>query len=347
MFNAACIGLGDLGRLEASVLDSLDGVRLVGGADPAPAARERFEAELGRPTYATVDELLGGEDVDLVTIVTPHTLHYDQARECLSRDVHVHLEKPMVTDLAHADDLIERAAARDLVLAVGYQRHFDPRFREIRRLVDAGRIGRPHMAVAHLEQEWIRWTRHQWRSNPELSGGGQLYDSGSHLLDALLWTLRADPMSVTATVDRQGYDVDVNSALTIGLERRETGGARTGELASPVPITASVGVSGAGTSIPDPGESLRLWGTEGTVSFDGETIAVRESGMTYETTPPTPDFEELTRQKLGNVVESIAGEAELRIPAADGRRVVALTEAAYEAAERGEQVAVSEPLDGE
>ena len=357
MHNAACIGVGDLGRLEAAVLDSLDGVRLVGGADPSPAARDEFEAELGRRAYESVDELLGSEDVDLVTVVTPHTLHYDQARECLSRDVHVHLEKPMVTDLAHADDLIERAAARDLVLAVGYQRHFDPRFREIRRLVDEGRIGRPHMVVGHLEQEWIRWNQHRWRSNPELSGGGQLYDSGSHLLDVVLWTLRADPLDVAATVDRQGHDVDVNSALAVTLERRgASGGADTGgvdegadvesraaDRDGPERITASVGVSGAGTSIPDPGESLRIWGADGTVAFDGETITVREGGMTYETTPSVPDFEELTRRKLGNVVDVIDDEADLEIPATDARRVVALTEAAYEAAERGERVAVSQP----
>ena len=340
MHNAACIGLGDLGRLEASVLDSLDGVRLVGGADPAATARSQFEDELGRPAYDTVDDLLGNETVDLGTIVTPHTLHYEQARECLSRDVHVHLEKPMVTDLAHADDLVERANAHDRVLAVGYQRHFDPRFREIRRLVDAGRIGTPHMAVAHLEQEWIRWTQHQWRSNPELSGGGQLYDSGSHLLDVLLWTLRADPVSVTASVDRRGHGVDINSALTVTLESREGAESGRGQSSAAGTITASVGVSGAGTSIPDPGESFQIWGTDGTVAFDGETITVREAGMTYESTPTPVDFEELTRRKLGNVVEAIDGEAELVIPASDGRRVVALTEAAYEAAERGERVAV-------
>ncbi len=339
MHHAACLGLGDLGRLEARVLDSLDGVRLVGGTDPSPDARDQFESELHRPAYETLDDLLTSEEVDLVTIVTPHTLHYDQARECLSRDVHVHIEKPMVTDRSHADDLIARADAHDLVLAVGYQRHFDPRFQEIRRLVDDGRIGRPHMVVGHLEQEWIRWTQHQWRSNPDLSGGGQLYDSGSHLLDVLCWTLRAEPVSVTATIDRGEHDVDVNSALTMSLERRESA-LRTRQ-PNPAPITASVGISGDGTSIPDPGESLRIWGSDGTVSFDGDTITVREAGMTYETTPSVPDFEELTRRKLRNVVDAIDGEAELQIPATDGRRVVALTEAAYEAAERGERVSVA------
>ena len=357
MYNAACVGLGDLGRLEAAVLDSLDDVSLVGGVDPSADARETFETELDRPAYKTIDALLAGEPVDLVTIVTPHTLHHEQARACLAEGIHVHLEKPMVTDLADADDLISLARTENLVLAVGYQRHFDPRFREIRRLVDEGRIGRPHMVVGHLEQEWIRWTQHQWRSDPALSGGGQLYDSGSHLLDVVLWTLSADPHSVTATIDRQGHDVDVNSSLTATLHRRvradEAGtatasaadaanSADTVNSAASTEITASLGVSGAGTSIPDPGESLQIWGTDGTIAYDGDTITLREGGMTYETTPSVPDFEELTRRKLGNVVDAVTDEGDLEIPATDGRRVIALTEAAYESAERGERVLVDD-----
>jgi predicted dehydrogenase len=149
-------------------------------------------------------------------------------------------------------------------------------------------------------------------------------------------------VAVTATVDRRGHDVDVNSALTVTLAPRSDD-ARSGELGSPAPITASVGVSGAGVSIPDPGESLRIWGTDGTVAFDGETITVREAGVTYESTPAVPDFETLTRRKLRNVVDAVAGEADLEIPATDARRVVALTESAYAAAERGERVSVPRP----
>jgi predicted dehydrogenase len=199
------------------------------------------------------------------------------------------------------------------------------------------------MIVGHLEQEWIRWTQHQWRSDPALSGGGQLYDSGSHLLDVVLWTLSADPHSVTATIDRQGHDVDVNSSLTATLHRRHRSsdaGTATVSVTDSTEITASLGVSGSGTSIPDPGESLQIWGTDGTIAYDGDTITLREGGMTYETTPSVPDFEELTRRKLGNVVDAVTGEGELEIGAVDGRRVVALTEAAYEAADRGERVRV-------
>jgi hypothetical protein len=191
------------------------------------------------------------------------------------------------------------------------------------------------MAVCHLEQYWIEANRDRWRGDPALSGGGQLYDSGSHLLDALLWCLRATPESVAATVDRRGESVDVNAALSATLDRD---GDR---------VTASVGVSGAGVTAPDTGESLRVLGTDGAVAFDGETVEVTEAGTTYAATPRDPGFEALTRAKLRNFVAAVRGEEPLEIPVADAVRVTALTEAAYEAAATGRRVAVDLPnLDG-
>ncbi|SFR45492.1 Gfo/Idh/MocA family protein [Halogeometricum limi] len=322
------IGLGDLGRLECRTIDSVDGVRVVAGADPSADARDAFEYELGRDVYDSHEEMLDEVDADAAIISTPHTLHYDHAMACLEHGVHVHLEKPMVTDLSHAKTLVRQAREDGLVLAVGYQRHFDGRFREIRRLIDEGRIGDPHMVTGHLEQQWISWNEGRWRADPELSGGGQLYDSGSHLLDALLWTTRSTPVDVAATVDHRGADVDVNAALAVSLDRF---GDR---------LTASIGVSGAGQSGPAPGEGIHIWGTEGSISFDGETVRVVEDGTAYEATPHHGGFDELTDRKLANFVAAVRGDAELEIPAMDAVKVTALTEAAYESAESGRRVAV-------
>jgi predicted dehydrogenase len=212
------------------------------------------------------------------------------------------------------------------------------------------------MAACHLEQHWIGWNRDRWRGDPSLSGGGQLYDSGSHLLDTLLWTTRTTPTAVLAEIDRMDAAVDVNAALSVRLARNGddpggvTGGAGNGpgdadadataDADGRPTLTASIGVSGDGPSGPAPGESMRVVGTDGMVSFDGERVEVTESGVTYRATPDDPGFEELTRRKFQNVVDAIRGEADLEIPASDALKVTALTEAAYEAAAAGERVTI-------
>ncbi|HMB51214.1 MAG TPA: Gfo/Idh/MocA family oxidoreductase, partial [Natronoarchaeum rubrum] len=216
----AAIGLGLLGRIECRAYQSIDDVELVAGADVSPDARDAFEAEFDVPTYEGYETLLDehAAEIDAVNVVTPHTLHYEHASACLERDLHVFLEKPLTTDLDDAVALVEESNRRDLVLQVGYQRHFDPVFREIKRVIDEGRLGDVHAATCYLGQEWITTHEDSWRTNPALSGGGQLYDSGGHLLDALLWTTGAVPASVAAQIEYEKPQIDVNSALSLQLD---------------------------------------------------------------------------------------------------------------------------------
>jgi predicted dehydrogenase len=326
------IATGGLAFREAQLFDELDGVEVVAGADVDPAAREVFADEFGTAVYEDHAEMLDAEDLDAVNVVTPHTLHYEQTTDALERGLHVHLEKPMVTTVAHGHDIIQRAAERDLVLQVGYQRHFHPGYREIRRLVEEGRIGDVHMVACYLAQDWISGQAGTWRVNPELSGGGQLSDSGSHLLDAMLWTTDSKPASVAASMDYRDQDVDVNSALAATLEGPSG------------PITASIGVSGDGTSFE---EGLAIWGTEGHIEYGHGEITVAESdGQTYTAeVEADTGFRTLTSAKLGAFVEAIRGEREVAVPGEYGLLVTALTEGAYEALECGETVDVQQLIE--
>lgn len=320
------IGLGALGTISTRILDEREDVRIVAGVDTDPDARSAFETDYAAASYGDTEALLSNEELDAASIVTPHTLHARQIRACLEAGVSVHVEKPMVTDLADAVVLCDLADEHEPVLQVGYQRHFHPRFRELKRLVDDGRIGTPHMVSCHLEQAWLDAVGGSWRTDPDLSGGGQLYDSGSHLLDALLWVTGSRPVSVAATTDRRGERVDVNSALAATLER-------DGE-----PITASIGVTGAGSTGPDTGEGLFVWGTEGAVEYDGGCVRVREGDVAYETGIEDPSFEALTRRKLASFLRAVRGEEPPAVGPEVGLRITALTEAAYEAAETGRTV---------
>jgi predicted dehydrogenase len=334
--NLAAIGLGQLCMHELAVYDEMDEVELIAGADIAPAGREAFESEFGKPTYEDYVEMLDehSEELDAVNIVTPHTLHYEQAMACLERDLHVFLEKPLVTDVDHAQTLVTKAEEKELVLVVGYQRHYHPAYEQIKEVVDSGRLGEIHAVNCFMGQHWIQKFTDAWRTNPALSGGGQLYDSGSHLLDTLLWTTDTTPVSVAATMDYREHDVDVNSALALTLERDGK------------PVTGSLLVTADGTEDPSTYEGLVIWGTEGRLSYSREELIVTERGEEPEEIPiPTAvDFKYLLNRKLTDFVEAVRGDHPPTVPGSFGQTVVALTEAAYEAYGTGVTVDVSENL---
>lgn len=338
----AAIGTGGLGQIELAQYAEMDDVDIVAAADVAESARTEFVAEYDAPAYESFEQMLDehGDELDAANIVTPHTLHYRQVKACLEHDLHVFVEKPFVTDIENGVELVRAAKERDLVLQIGYQRHFHPAFVEIKRLIDDGRIGDLHMVNAYLGQNWIDPFVGKWRTNPDLSGGGQLYDSGSHLLDSLLWTTGTEPVSVAAAMDFREHDVDVNSAISALLERQATGET----------VTASIGISGDGVFGP-PEEALVIWGTEGKISYTqdhGEKIRVVEKDGRSYTSEITDDLTQtpLTEKKLANFVGAIQDENEPEVPGEYGLQVTALTEAAYEAFERGETIDVRAKLAG-
>jgi predicted dehydrogenase len=140
------------------------------------------------PEYAEVDEMLAAVKPDAIMIATPHTQHVGQIIAGLEAGCHVICEKPLITTVEDAHKII---AARDKAKKVGmvsYQRHFQSEFRYIKDRIAGGHAGKVNYISAFQAQGWLTGTKGTWRQIHALSGGGQLNDSGSHLVDILLWT---------------------------------------------------------------------------------------------------------------------------------------------------------------
>ncbi|MFB6179034.1 MAG: Gfo/Idh/MocA family protein [Halorientalis sp.] len=330
------IGVGGLGYLQAKTYRELEEVTIVAAADVAADARDLFENEFGAPAYQNYRALLDehAAELDAVTIVTPHTLHYDQAMACLDHDLHLLIEKPMVTDVQRAVDIIERATDRGLVVQIGYQRHFHPAFEQMRYQIESGTIGEIKTINCFISQNWIENHRNTWRVDPDFAGGGQLYDTGSHLLEALLWLTDAQPGTVTAQIDYEKPDLDVNSAVTIELERD---GRST---------LATASITGDGDSV-IPTEGYFIWGTEGSLAYVDDVLhVIHNDYVSYSAEIPSEfSFEVLNERKLQNFVDSIYGTADPAVPAQVGLEVAALTEAIYKADETGSRVDVDAFID--
>jgi predicted dehydrogenase len=152
---------------------------------------------------------------EAVTIVTPHTMHYDHGVQALEAGCHVLMEKPMVTNAEQAHLLAAKVAVAKRILVVGYNSPCTPELQYTRETIRSGRLGRLELVSGWLSQDWKRATAGSWRQKPELSGGGQAYDSGAHLLNSVCWSVESDIAQVFAAIDNLGTPVDINSAITI------------------------------------------------------------------------------------------------------------------------------------
>ena len=120
----AVIGSGRLGTFHAQKLACMEGVKLMAIVDPLPANRDRLAAELHTAALASHERLVG--KIDAAVIAAPTSSHYRVAIDFLKAGTHLLVEKPLCTSVAEADELVEMAQRRKVVLQVGHVERFNP-----------------------------------------------------------------------------------------------------------------------------------------------------------------------------------------------------------------------------
>src|ERR1700760_3616209 len=97
------IGAGVMGSNHARVLAGLPNTTLVGVVDPLPAHRTRATELTGCRTFESLDELVAA-GIDAVTIAAPTHLHHEIALTCITRNIHVLVEKPIASSVEEGGD---------------------------------------------------------------------------------------------------------------------------------------------------------------------------------------------------------------------------------------------------
>lgn len=286
-----------------------DMIRAMVGANPDAAQC---------PVYQDWREMLDKEDLDAVQIHTPHTLHFEQAMESLDRGLHVLCEKPMVCQVDQAKRLIAKIAEAGTVFELSYQRHTQPAFLYVKEALASGRLGPLHYIQAFQCQDWWASQKGKWRQEMALSGGGQLNDSGSHLVDIILWTSGLTPAEVFAHIDNVGTEVDILTAASIRF------------------------TNGAIGSLSVVGRAQCWWEDIGWFAADGSFLM--RNGVLYEV-GAGGQCEQVTELPTGsdpdtNWIAAIRGEAENLAPAVAGLRTIQLTEAAWQSGASGKPAQV-------
>ncbi len=118
------IGGGHLGRIHAKLISSNTSCVFVGVADPSADSRHLVATQLYAETVADYQDWAGA--IDGAIIAAPTYLHHQIGIWCLSRGIHVLMEKPIASSLAEATQLVQLAKSNQCTLQVGHVERFNP-----------------------------------------------------------------------------------------------------------------------------------------------------------------------------------------------------------------------------
>lgn len=194
------VGFGARGGLARHAHKPGEGAAVTVVADPTERGKRRAREVIGEDvrTVDSVEELLEGCDVDAVMILAPDDMHASIARTTLAAGIPTFTEKPMAISVEDADAMLSLAFEKRTRLYVGHNMRHMPVIRQMKSMIDAGKIGRVRAI----------WCRHF------VGSGGDFYFKDWHAERERAFSL---------LLQKGAHDIDVIHWLAGGYTRRVSG----------------------------------------------------------------------------------------------------------------------------
>ncbi|HLZ06961.1 MAG TPA: Gfo/Idh/MocA family oxidoreductase, partial [Chloroflexota bacterium] len=148
--NVAVIGAGNISRAHLAALKESDASTVVGLFDADRSRADRRSAEFGiGQVYGAWEDLLGDANVQVVAVLVPPDLHQRFSIEALQAGKHVVCEKPMASNLAECDAMIDAARRADRRLFIVQNRIYSHAYERAHELIVSGAIGKVFLAQSN------------------------------------------------------------------------------------------------------------------------------------------------------------------------------------------------------
>ncbi len=326
----ALLGAGRIGRMHARVLTSMAGVDELVVTDTIPERAASVAAEVGARAVAGPDAAL--DDVDAVVIAAATDAHAPLTRASLRRGLPTFCEKPLASDLEDTLTIAAEIEALGVPFQLGFQRRFDPAYREARRLVETGALGTLYT---------VRMAGHDPAPPPEdyiPVSGGLFRDFSVHDFDILRWLTGSEVVEVFAMGGIRGFPVfakygDVDTA--VGTLRMADGTLAVLTVARHDPLGYDI--------------RTELFGSRDSVSVGlGPRTPMRsvEPGVEPPVGPAWPHFmdrfADAYRAEMGAFLRVARRDSQSECGARDGVEALRIAEAATRSMQRGAPVALAE-----
>lgn len=165
------------------------------------------------------------DGIEAVSIVTPNHVHYEAAKEFLTRGIHVICDKPLTSNLADAKKLKTLADESDALFILTHNYTGYPMVRQAREMVANGELGALRIVQVEYPQDWLTEAAEtagskqaEWRTDPARSGaGGSTGDIGTHAYNLACFITGLTLQSLAADLDSfvDGRRLDDNAHVLL------------------------------------------------------------------------------------------------------------------------------------
>jgi predicted dehydrogenase len=314
---------------------------VVAVASPTPGHAAALAARYAIPrVFTDYRRMLAEPDIELVTITAPNHLHARMALDGARAGKHVVCEKPLAMTLEEADEMLETAARRGVLLLYAEELFFTPKYVKAKEMADQGAFGKVYL----VKQSERHFGPHSpWFWDVDLAGGGVFMDMGCHGIAFCYWFLNRSPIrsvycQMGTYVHRDRTRGEDNSLAILEFENGAVGlvensWARRGGMDDCAEIHGEGGVTYA---------DLHMGNALPTYSEYGYGYAVEKAPTTKGWSYPV--FEELWNygfpQQMRHFARAVRGKEEAAATGRDGRVVLEALYAGYASAARGSKLAL-------
>ena len=303
-----------LGASDAGIKESL-------GLTPA-----EYAAKYNIKLYDQAEDMIAGEKLDTVAIVTRHSEHAGWVERLAKLGVNIYLPKTFATTPADAERIVQAEKQNGIRVAVGPSARFLPQLAAVKRALDEGLIGKPFaLRICHHHGTMDGFHPNDWYRDPQ-EGGPEL-SLGWYGIDLVLHLMGDQIKKVFAKYGN--YTTPGSPFMDCGQ------------------IVMELGRGGSATfdmyfcnRVDYPAWQLEIVGPKGVISIhrvensSNKTVVILESAGGYQLLPAPPDLPHWERFWVDELAQGRA----LSLTAEYARQVTLISLAARTSAQTGEAV---------
>jgi predicted dehydrogenase len=331
--------------------------RLVGIASSSAEKAEKAAADLGFPrSYATLDELLADDAVDVVHVTTPNALHAEQTIAALAAGKHVVCEKPLATTVADAERMVGAVGVQ--VATVPFVYRFHPMVREARARFRDGTAGTVLSVNGSYLQDWLLGADDDnWRVDTKQGGRSRAFaDIGSHLVDLVEFVsgdrvARVSATKKTVFADRAAHRaITTEDAVAVVLETASgaIGTLLVSQVAPGRKNRLHLEIAGSAESVAfDQEQPETLWvgrrAGSRLLPRDADQLSADAARLCVVPSGHPQGYQDAFNAFVADTYAAIGGDTPDGLPRfADGLRAVRVTDAVIDAAETHSWIEIEE-----